>query len=225
MAAMVLLAATAAARAELPRARTEAGLAVTLGEAVEVSGLTPGGEVVWWTVAHEPQEYHRRVVRRGGIDQDADGDGRVVLPASGPVAIKSVWIAVDVGSGAYAVAAPEGFLPEALEFGPGEGLSGSASGQVDRLVAAREELVILTVRPGGEGAGVWAQSVLDGGEGDGDQREDGALAAVLSEAVAVGEGPSAPEALLPGDVIAVIDPRSLEVFITRLTGGGGEAVP
>jgi hypothetical protein len=198
---------------------------VTLGELVEVSGLTSGGAVAWWSVAHEPQEYHRRVVGRGGIDQDADGDGRVVLPASGPVAIKSVWIAVDLGSGAYAVAAPDGFFPEALEFGPGEGLSGSAPGQVDRLTAAREDLVILAVRPGAEGAGAWTHSVLDGGEEDGDQREDGALVAVLSEAVAVEGSSPAPETLLSGDVLAAIHPRSLQVFSTRLAGGGEEEAP
>jgi hypothetical protein len=143
---LILLASAAAARAEP---------AVVLGETVEVSGLTPGGKAAWWSVAHEAQEYHRRVVRRGGIEQDTDNDGRVVLPALGPPAIHSIWVVVDVASGATTVAAPEGFEIQALEFGPGEGLSGAAPGEVDRLVALREELVVLAVRPGDSGAGAW----------------------------------------------------------------------
>jgi hypothetical protein len=54
-------------------------------EAVEASGLTPGGKVVWFGVAREISERSATIVRREKIVSDDDKDGDVTLDLGRPV--------------------------------------------------------------------------------------------------------------------------------------------
>lgn len=82
--------------------------------AVVASGVTPKGKVVWFSVAREIADFAATVVRRDQVVEDEDGDGKVRLEIGTPIPLQSVWLAVDLASGAFAVAVPEGSLAAEL---------------------------------------------------------------------------------------------------------------
>jgi hypothetical protein len=210
-------------------AQPEASAAMTIAfekEAVLVSGLEPGAEVAWLSLASEPQRYYVRDTRREGIERDDDGDGTVEILLDGEVPPRSVWGIVDLSTGLFEWGAPEGFDLQKLAV-PGEGAGRDNQGRLNRLLAHRVGVEALWVRPGkgpgpGGGKGVWALTVFDGSPGDRDGAADGGVAAALDEARPLGESPPPPEQMLPGDVVLVVDPRTYQVFSVRLPGGGPE---
>ncbi|OYW01495.1 MAG: hypothetical protein B7Z61_12415, partial [Acidobacteria bacterium 37-71-11] len=75
--------------------------------AVVASGVTPSGQVAWFSIAWDRYQAMNRVTRRDRIDADS-GAGQVTFAVDGGVPQNSIWVVVDLSSGDYAVAAPEG---------------------------------------------------------------------------------------------------------------------
>ena len=184
---------------------------------VAASELTPGGEVVFFSMAREPQGYVQRVVRRIGWEvADRLGEARYA-PEGGAVPLKSVWAVADVASGKFAVAAPAGFRLEEISF-PGNAFEVGAPGVVNRLRHAFSTVDMLQVRPG---VGAWFLRAYDAGSGDRDGADDDRVTTAPEDAVPVGPvlgaGPP-PERFAADDVIVVINPRDLRFYAARLIG-------
>ena len=179
-------------------------------DAVVARGVTPGGSVVWFGVTRDRPGWTNRVVRRDALVTDSDGDGVVRLDLGVPVAPQSIWTAVDLPSGAVAVATPEG-MPRREVALPVGAFRGSARGVVETVEDARQFLEILVVRPG---EGSWTLSVGDGGASDGDLQSDGRIQATLAAMRPAAATKTAPSQLLPGDVVVVVDPRLMEFYVT-----------
>jgi hypothetical protein len=192
-----------------------AGAQPTIGfeeNAVVASGVTPGGSVVWFGIARERPGRITQVVRRDTVLPDSDGDGVVRLDLGRRVATESIWAAVDLGSGAFVVATPEG-MPRREVALPGNSFRHSPRGAVEALQDAREFLEILVVRPG---EGAWSLSVGDGGDSDADLQPNGSIRAALASMHPIQSSKAAPDQLLPGDVVVVVDPRQMEFYTTTL---------
>lgn len=180
--------------------------------ALAVSGITPKGEVVWFGVARETSEYSATVVRRDLVLADEDGDGKVRLELGRPVPVFSVWIAVDLATGAWAAAAPEGSTAAEVPAthrprGRGE------PGRPDWVEIQRDYVEVAVIRPG---EGAWGLTLGDGGQDDGDGAPDGRLTASLARMRGLGHSPAAPERFSPRDVVAVIDPNRMEFYVETL---------
>jgi hypothetical protein len=188
-----------------------AGAQPTIGfeeNAVVASGVTPGGSVVWFGIARERPGRITQVVRRDPVLPDSDGDGVARLDLGRSVAVQSIWAAVDLTSGSFAVATPEG-TPRREVALPGNSFRRSPRGAVEALQDARQFLEILVVRPG---EGAWSLSVGDGGASDADLQPDGGVQAALTSMRPLGTAKTALDQLLPGDVVVVIDPRQMEFY-------------
>lgn len=182
------------------------------GSAVVVRGVTPGGSVVWFSVAREHPHWLTRVVRRDAVLPDSDGDGVVRFELKEPVPRRSIWTAVDLTTGAYATATPQDVAR--LEVHPAaDSLRRSPLGVVEALQDARGFLEILLVRPG---QGAWAQSVGDGGASDSSGLPDGRVQASFASMRPIESSKAAPGQLAPGDVVIGVDPESLEFYGTRV---------
>jgi hypothetical protein len=179
-------------------------------QAVVASGLTPGGQVVWFGVAREIADEVTTMVRRDAIAADDDRDGTVRLELTREVPWKSVWIAVDLATGEYAAAAPEGYP---LRLVPWRGM-GILQGQggPDRIEEARSFVELLVVRPE---LGAWGYTAGDGGPRDEDGVPDNRLRMALERVVPIGASPAPPERLQPTDLVALVDASLLEVTIVR----------
>jgi hypothetical protein len=188
------------------------------GNAVKVTRVTPAGKVVFFGIARDGQGYSLRASSFEDVVEDTDKDGAVQLDLPRPVPFRSIWAAVDLTSGEYAIAFPEGFTPTVLNF-PVAALHRHDNGQgkPDLLDDRRCAIEVLVVRPG---QGAWRQSLGDGDPDDEDGAANGRIDWSVDKGRAVKNGPAAPADFDPGDVIVVMDPTRLELYATRLPGGG-----
>lgn len=181
-------------------------------QALVASGVTPGGKVVWFGVAREVEDYSASVVRRDQVTADEDGDGKVRFELDRPVPALSVWIAVDLASGVWTAATPQGSYAREMPQ-PGRNPDRGEPGRPEWVETGRRYLEMAVVRPG---EGVWALTLGDGGGDDGDGQVDGRITATLARMRALGGGPGAPDRFSPGDVVAVVDPNRMEYSVETL---------
>ncbi len=142
---------------------------------------------------------------------DDDGDGNVRLDLGRAVAAASVWIAVDVGSGAFDIATPAS-LELRRRAWRGQGLRKRPDGR-DAIEDLRGQAEVLVVRPG---VGAWRLRLGDGGPSDEDGSADGRLEAALDRLVPLAGGPPPPKEFQPEDLVLLVDPNSLEVVTERV---------
>jgi len=186
--------------------------AITFGEsAVVASGLTPGKTVVWLGVERRlDAEYSSRLSQRYHVGTvAADGTARFVLDQ--PVAHRSIWAAVDLDTGGFAVAAPQGYRLNRLKNPPcrlGQGLAS----RPDEILDDRPYLVGLVVRPA---VGAWSFAGGDGGARDEDGVNDGHLRFALSKLDPLPGSPAAPAKATASDLWFVIDPQRMEISVHK----------
>lgn len=180
--------------------------------AVVASGVTPKGKVVWFGVARELADYAATVVRRDQVLEDEDGDGKVRLEIGKPLPVHSVWIAVDLASGAWTAAVPEGSSAAELPQ-PGRNPDRGEAGRPEWVEVNRRYLEIAVVRPS---LGAWALTLGDGGGNDGDGATDGSITASLARMRSLEGSPAAPDRFSPRDVVAVVDPNRLQYYVETL---------
>ena len=190
---------------------------------VSVEGATPGGEVLFFSVERVPTGFYVEVnIRRESVGADGTGLASVLFDEEVPT--RSVWAAIDLATGQFALGSPSSFglLEEA--FAPGA-FRTDAAGLADQLRHGHKLVEALWVRPGerAAGAGAWRQRVADGGSRDVDAALDGAVALDPASLQPVGGEQVVPDRFAPGDVVVLIDPSSLEISATQLVAGSGEA--
>lgn len=179
--------------------------------ALAVSGLSPGGDLAVLSVwRHRIYDVATQIVHVAEMATDDDGDGIVRLDFEDAIPTASLWVVVDVTSGALVTLAPDGYRVRTIE-GDGRGI-GRALG---RLEISREDLLMLAVRPG---VGAWSLAVSDGGPEDEDGEQNGRTAARLGGLLPLGDSPLAPGAgFEPGDVVAAIDSRTMSLSTLRIS--------
>jgi hypothetical protein len=182
-------------------------------KAVVVSGLTAGEKAVWFGVERRvDEEFSTELTRRQGLEPIA-ADGTAQLMLERPAARSSVWVAVGLKSGAYTVAAPEGYriarpakLPR-LSLGAGD--------KPDGIVDERPYVFGLVVRPG---EGAWSFAGGDGGDHDSDGAVNGQSRFALDQLEALPgatDGPAPPAKAKSEDLWIVVDPRKMEISIHK----------
>jgi hypothetical protein len=184
-------------------------------KAVVASGVPAGGRVAVFGVGKGHNGFTGYLVRWQEVLPDDDGDGAARLELEFALPWKSVWAAIDLGSGELSLAAPEGFALREVAFPPG---AIEADGRA--LRDQRRYVQVLWARPGhGPDAGAWGASFGDGGASDDDGVEDGAVRAPTSAFAPLVAGVAGPpDRFAAGDVVVVVDRESLEVYAARLAG-------
>ncbi len=211
LAALLAVAGAGPAAASAPVVRV-------VGDTVTVEALDAGTTVALLGITRRTYGTIPGFERWDGTAADDDRDGRVTVELAGPVeAGRSVWLAVDLANGDWAVWGSLGIGFPAPTPTAEELPAGSASWTV-----RQGRLEALVVRPGaGAAAGAWGGSVWDGGPADGDGRPDGAVGvtpARLEPVVGVQAGPATLEA---GDLLVAIDAESLLASLARVTAPEG----
>lgn len=180
--------------------------------AVTASGLTPGGQAVVFGIAREAKGFFTRAVRRQELVR-SDPAGRIRLDLERVVPGKSVWFVVDLGTGLFGVAQPQGSGAREIPF-PATTVRIAGSGRAGRLRSKIGFVEILYVRPG---RGVWGLTVGHRGESDDQDTADHDISAGLDRMVPIGGSPAPPFDFAVGDLVLLIDPRQLQFFASRLS--------
>ena len=184
-------------------------------QAAVASGLTPGGQVVWFGVARESAEGVATIVRRDRIDTaDAQGGARFDLDRDVPY--KAIWVAIDLTTGTSAVATPANFPLVEVELPLSDLLPGGADSTVaDAIQSGRDLVEVLLLRPG---VGAWGLLAGRGGTND-ENGGDGPMRVSLTRLQPVGTSPASPSRLAGNDLVVLIDANRLVIARLRVSGG------
>jgi hypothetical protein len=178
--------------------------------AVTAGGLTPGKAVIWFGVEHAVDAAYSGDISQHYSAGTAAADGTARLDLGRAPVPAACWVVVDLDSGQFAVAGPNGFSlrkpkkPSRARLGQGDA--------PDELLDERPFLMGLMVRPG---AGAWAFTGGDGGPRDEDGKNDGHLRFALDKFDPLPGSPAAPAKLNGQDLWFVIDPLTLEVSVHK----------
>jgi hypothetical protein len=185
-------------------------------DAVVVTGLEPGGTVVFFSVARSVGSYVPRTTSRADLlAEDADGkDGEVRIPLEGGVPAKFFAVAVEMASGRHAVLMPEGRPAREIAF-PADGFGEGLGRRFDRLEDAGDLAMFLLVRPG-VGGGAWSLATGDGASSDEGQPNDGLILTSASALQPIGKSGPPPEEYEKDDLLVRIAPRAGTYYATRV---------
>jgi hypothetical protein len=186
--------------------------AIALSEQlVTVTNVSVGGTVAIFGAAREDGAAVR-LSRWQRAVEDTDRDGAVELALPVPIPADSVWIAVDVETGALVIATPPAsrfrprdFAPEMLVKGP--------DAKVDRFVVNKGMVDLLVVRPH---VGAWTGYAVDGHGSDGDRAQDGRSTVVFTGGRSLHGRVPPPAHLTPRDVIVAVALRTMEYTSTEV---------
>src|SRR5215470_18716370 len=103
--AVGLLLAAARAGGQAP---TLAPTLVFSDQAIQAKGMSAGGSVVWFGIGSEVREYAETLSEHQDVTV-ADAQGQSILDVSPTVPRRSLWVAVDLETGLFALAAPPAF--------------------------------------------------------------------------------------------------------------------
>lgn len=193
-------------------AQVDPVLALSFGEsAIDLEGATPSSEIVWFSIASESSDYASTTVPRFSVSAaDVGGNANFEMPNGVPP--HSIWVAVDMTTGVYALATP-GDYPLRTASLASDALKVGKSDKVDQLAIPRSDLHVLLVR---SSVGAWVGRFSEGAPDDADGVADGVLTAELAGFRALGDSPVAPDAYANGDLIIAIDPINMEVMVLRV---------
>jgi hypothetical protein len=195
-----------------------AGLAVSFEtNGVRVTGVTHGGKVVAASIDRQPP---REVITTTGVVTDRDNDGEVLIPIKDGFTIsdRAIYAVVDVTSGQYVVANKVDGVINALqtqERAQTQAIKANAAGQFDRFVVDESGVDALIVRPG---TGAWSTRGADGEVGDADQIQDRKFEIQFEDTPPISNFPPAPRLFANNDLIIILNPGTMEVQVTKVTG-------
>jgi hypothetical protein len=177
--------------------------------AVVASGLTPGKSVLWFGVEYGVDAEFSTEIRQHDVVGTAGADGTARLDLDHPLAPRSIWTAVDLDSGGYAVSGANGY--RILKPPSASRLLAGGGAKADELVDPRQYLIGLAVRPG---MGAWSFAGGDGGLRDMDGAADGHLTFAVDQFDPLAGSPVAPATVAANDLWFVIDPYTMEISIS-----------
>jgi hypothetical protein len=183
-------------------------------DAMVASGVTVKGKVVFLGITREiaPDDV-AEIRRRLEVIADEDSDGQATYKLDQPIDQRSMWVAVDVTSGDFDTAAPEGFRLRKVNW-RGRGITNRPDGR-DSVEDARAFAEVLVVRPG---TGAWILRLGDGGPDDADGSPDGRLEAALDRMSPLAGSPEPPQRFQRDDVVVLMDPNSMEMTLAKVGG-------
>ena len=178
-------------------------------DAVVVSALEPGAEVLVFSISRSSEGFIPQTHRHAEILHDEDLDGAVRMTLEGEPPVKFLAVAVELASGRFGVLTPVGFPGSALAF---PGRSALSEGD-DQLADAGRYVELLLVRPGDGG---WWLSAGDGSPADHSAASDGVILTAIEEMEPIGSSPAAPAECAAGDVVVRVAPRRMEYYAGRI---------
>jgi hypothetical protein len=186
--------------------------AIALSEKlITVRAVSPGGTVAIFGAARE-EGAALRLSRWQHAIEDTDRDGAVELSLPTPIPPDSIWFAVDVETGALAVARPPASRFRARDFAP-EMLVKGPDAKIDRFVVNKGMVDLLVVRPH---VGAWTGYAADGHGSDGDRAQDGRSTVVFTGGRSLHGRVPPPNHLTPRDVIVAVALRTMEYTSTEV---------
>jgi hypothetical protein len=207
--------ATVGQTSDAPTADTAPLMLAVSAESILAAGAAPGAQVAWFGVSRSFNGQVPTMTRFEEIVVDDDLDGVVELATGAPISERSVFVAVDLGTGALGVLTPN---PAAVRevAPPADNVRPDGSGlgaRLDRIADRRPYAELFLVRPT---VGAWGLSIGKGTQDDEADAEAEGFVAALASFRPLGDTAVEPGEVLGGDVLVAVDRHSLEFYAVRL---------
>jgi hypothetical protein len=205
----LLLALTAPpAPADQPIAPLQLAFSAT---SVTATGAARGAEVYAFSVAREQGQGLVNVVPRE-VRLAAANDGSASWTFPGSLPVRSLWLFVDLTTGAYGSAAAPGYPGHQLPL-TDQHIKKNAAGELAQLVFDGSVVEVILVRPG---VGIWRAAVASGGALD--ESNEPRKAAISSVKLTPGAGTTAaaPSSLKKDDVVFLANSFTASWVVTRV---------
>jgi len=180
--------------------------------AVIARDVAPGADVVFFGVALQPDGYGAQLEQWAEVISGAAGTTSARLDLKAPLPYKSMWAAVDLTTGEYALSSPAGYTAKQAVI-PKKLLKKGDTSAADVLTNSREFVQMLLVTPK---KGAWVFAAMDGA-GDDDGKDDGQIAASLDHFRPLGTSKNAPKKLSKNDVVIMFDYNRMEAWAFSTT--------
>jgi hypothetical protein len=183
------------------------------GETVVAEHGTPNGDVAFFSETVSATMY-RPVYYHAAVAMPSDGNGESSYSTSHTKDKTAVWVAVDVQSGAVAAVSGNGTTPVPFPLADSMKVR-DTSGLIVKMQLPFIAGDLLLVRPG---EGAWHATGMDGGSADDDHARNGRLSFSLDTLVSFKNKNNSkpPHALKKGDVIVVIEARTLRYAVLQV---------
>jgi len=181
------------------------------GSVVTISGVSALGKVYVVGLMRTRQLGYTQLSRYQGT-LDAAQDGSATLTVRSPIALDSLFFAIDLATGGYGRTAPAGQPVHESPF-PDSAAPMAANGQLQKLETHLDVAHLLLVRPG---AGAWELTIGDGGPDDDDHTADGASRNRPEQMHPIGSSPDAPKNFRKDDLFFAFDPVNVAMLVLRV---------
>jgi hypothetical protein len=185
---------------------------MTIGaDSIVISGLTPKASVFAFGISRQKSGYFVDVEPRQITLRDDDGDGRVEWPIVSGVAMRSIWMAVDLTNGQYITGAPEEY--GATRVALSDQHLKKFGGDVTKLAFPGTFVEFLVVRPG---VGAWRSVAgLHGPQDEGTDEDRITVSTRRLEPQGDNHEP-APDKLKKDDVVFFVNSSRAEYGIVQI---------
>ena len=184
-------------------------------EQVVCENLTPGAEVVYFSLSKERHGLETHLVERSAMLVDEDRDRQVVIPMPEGVPLTSMWVAVDLGTGHVGASAPYGTGPRHASLIRAPLVAQGQPGMVELDIPFANPINLFIARPG---VGAWLGYVGDGASDDLDGVGNGVIQADLGSMVPLEPEMGELGELQARDIVVAADNVTMKVSIERVVG-------
>ena len=186
------------------------------GSTVQVSGVTPGGTVVFYGVAMLQINYSSAIGRFKTALTDDDQDGSVTYDIGQTIPPTSLWVVVDVTSGRYAIAGPARTVFAEADLQTTPYTRNAVTGAVDTFVAAYPTVEMVYILPG---TGVWSLHSVAGGPVDHGSDSASTTVSIADAAPLVPQSTGQLTQFDAAGILITFDDSNFDVVITQLLAG------
>lgn len=178
-------------------------LSISFGaQTLEIAGVTPGATVFIYGLARESHAWVANIVPRETRLTDDDHNGAIAWNFEKNVPLRSVWFAVELGSGKYAAAAPNKYPARAIDL-TSTHVARNSSGAIEEVSFSGSLVDCVVVRPAN--GNIWGATVAAHSSGDRSTAKRRVTFLISDLQGRQGTSAPAPSALDPNDVLFVLN--------------------
>lgn len=182
---------------------------------VAVSELEPGATVYVYSLGRELRGTHTNVVPREKKLVDDDRDGQVTWDLGTALPWRSIWLAVEMGSGRYAVGIPPQYRSQARQVTlTADHLKRDGVGEIVQFGFRGSIVEFVLVRP--KTGEVWGATVVSGGAADEAVSTDKVRLSVVKLGRRTGTIEAPPKSLKKDDVVFMVTSSKAQFAATKV---------
>ena len=183
-------------------------------QSISITGVSPSARIFVCGYGRSEVSGQDSWSRQATIIQSTAAGTAEIPIERPPLDLCSIWLIVDLSSGAHLVFSPPGGHPREAVASP------VVAADLRGVAFHHPAIDAIIVRPP---LGAWKAAAVDGRTSDTDGRNDGRTTLGLDALTPIGDTPHGPAVLVPGDLVFAIYQPLMEYVLVQIPAGGSGA--